>query len=187
MYVRRWMTSPAILLPTVTPVREALDFMSSEKIRRVPVLRDGALAGIVTRTDLESTHRRTSPMTRLARTTLGDVMTTPVKIVAPDDALEQASQIMLANEISGLPVVEFGRVVGMITESDIFKAFNEIMGGSEKGARMLMRVGREQDLLETIRRRLKGLAIRSLATYRTSEAGDWEVVVRVCGRLPLSV
>lgn len=187
MFVRSWMSSPAVVLPGATPVADALEFMAIRKIRRLPVIREGRLAGIVTRGDLESVSARARGGVREFKITLADALRTPVHTVAPDDTLEHASRIMLEHEVSGLPVVDSGRILGMITESDIFEAFNEIMGTPESGARIVMTVPADNQLLDTLRRRLKGLSIRSLATYRSEEGGDWEVVVRVCGRKPVEI
>jgi len=187
MFVRNWMSSPVVVLPTITPVVDALEYMDVKDIRRVPVLHDGVLAGIVVRSDLEAAVGRTPGLERRSRITLGDIMTKTVVTVAPDDTLEHASQIMLANQVSGLPVVDGPRLAGMITESDIFEAFNEIMGTSENGARIAMTIPADKQLLDSLRRRLKGLSIQSLATYRNQETGAWEVVVKVCGRRPVEV
>ena len=187
MFVRRWMTSPAVVLPAATPVADALEFMGVKKIRRIPVIQDGALVGIVTDSDLHSVVSRHPTLGRSARILLNHVMAKPVFTVAPDDTLEHAAKIMLENGISGLPVMDGGRLMGMITESDIFEAFNEVMGTEEAGARIVLTVPADDDLLDTLRKRLKGLAIRSLATYRAEEGRDWEVVVRVCGRTPAEI
>ncbi|HTF57916.1 MAG TPA: CBS domain-containing protein [Planctomycetota bacterium] len=187
MFVRRWMSSPAVVLPAATPVVDAIEFMAVKKIRRIPVIQDGALVGIVTGTDLQAVAARHPGLGRSERILLGYVMAKPVLTVAPDDTLEHAAKIMLENEVSGLPVLDGGRLLGMITESDVFEAFNEIMGTEEAGARIMLTVPADDDLLDTLRKRLKGLAIRSLATYRSEEGRDWEVVVRVCGRTPAEI
>jgi acetoin utilization protein AcuB len=187
MFVRNWMSAPAVVLPAVTPVSDALEYMAIRKIRRIPVIQDGALAGIVTRSDLQAIAARHDPSGRTSRIVLADVMKGPVLTVAPDDTLEHASKIMLDNDVSGLPVVDAGRILGMITESDVFEAFNEIMGMSESGARIVMTVPADTELLDSLRRRLKGLSIQSLATYRAVDGGAWEVVVKVCGRKPVVV
>jgi len=187
MFVRNWMSAPVVVLPAVTPVSDALEYMAIRKIRRIPVIQDGTLAGIVTRSDLQAVAARHDASGRTSKIVLADVMKSPVLTVAPDDTLEHASQIMLINDISGLPVVDGGRILGMITESDVFEAFNEIMGMSETGARIVMTVPNDTELLDSLRRRLKGLSIQSLATYRSEIGGAWQVVVKVCGRKPAGV
>ena len=187
MFVRSWMSCPAVVLPAATPVPDALEYMAIRKIRRIPVIQDGALAGIVTRSDLQAIAARHDRSGRTSSIVLADVMKSPVLTVAPDDTLEHASTVMLDNEVSGLPVVDGNRLMGMITESDVFEAFNEIMGTAENGARIAMTIPADTQLLDSLRRRLKGLSIQSLATYRNQETGAWEVVVKVCGRRPVEV
>jgi acetoin utilization protein AcuB len=90
--------------------------------------------------------------------------------------------MMLENKVSGLPVVEEGRVVGILTESDLFRALCQMLGIGEKGARVVMSVDDDDDLLARIRRRLSGLAMRSLVTVHDPKHGRWDVVLRVRGR-----
>jgi acetoin utilization protein AcuB len=182
MFVKHWMTSPAVTLPAETPAVDALELMLVRRIRRIPVLDEaGNLTGIVTRDDLQGVLERAENSVRRTRVKLGDIMTPKVKTVAPDDPLERAARLMLENEISGLPVVRDGRVVGMITESDIFAAFTRLMGLCEPGGRVVLTVPDGADLLEALRSRTAGLALRSLAAY-PGPGGGWEVVARVRGR-----
>jgi acetoin utilization protein AcuB len=76
--------------------------------------------------------RRESSLRRAA--TLGDLMERDVVTVRPDDRLEHAARLMVEHENSGLPVVEEGAVVGLITESDIFAAFTRLMEGLRDAA-----------------------------------------------------
>jgi CBS domain-containing protein len=129
MIVRDWMSSPAVTLPAETRVVDALELMAVRKIRRIPVLRDGRLAGILARSDLESAIGPEEQSTRRLGTRLGDLLRPGVVTVRPDDRLEHAARRMLEHGVSGLPVVDAGGVVGLITESDIFEAFTRIMEG----------------------------------------------------------
>lgn len=181
MFVRHWMSRPAVTRPADTPAADALELMWVQGIRRLPVTENDQLAGIVTREHLQLELGRDERSLRRARLTLGDVMTRGVATAGPDDTLETAAQLMLDRRISGLPVLLDGRIEGIITESDIFRAFTRIMGLAERGARLVMTIPGSTDLLEGIRRRLGSLAPRSLAAYQTA-GGDWEVTARVAGR-----
>ena len=127
MRVREWMTAPAVVVPPTLEAIVALDRMIELKIRRLPVERDGKLVGIVTKGDLEGKLG----WDRLAWRRLGrrveDAMTPAPITIAPDDLIEKAADQMLQHRIGGLPVVEDGKVVGIITESDIFRAFVKVM------------------------------------------------------------
>jgi acetoin utilization protein AcuB len=181
MFVRSWMSSPVVALEESTPAADALEIMMVKKIRRIPVLSGGKLAGILTQGDIQSVLGPVENTARRSQTRLGDIMTRGVQTVEPDDPLERAARIMLEKGIAGLPVVEGERVVGMITESDIFSAFTRIMGVLETGGRVVMTIPEGSDLLEGVRSRTSGLSVRSLAAY-PSPQGGWEVVVRVRGR-----
>lgn len=123
------MSSPAVTLPAETRVVDALEFMVVRKIRRVPVLEEGRLAGILARSDLESAVGPDERSPRRIGLRLGDLMTRSVVTARPDDRLEHAARLMLEHEVSGLPVVKDGEVLGLITESDVFAAFTRIMEG----------------------------------------------------------
>lgn len=129
MLVREWMSSPPIVVSARLAAPGALWLMEERQIRRLPVLDDdGRVVGIVTRGDLQ---RRLGPFPiswpRL-KMKVADVMTPAPALLAPDDPLEKAAEIMLERKISGVPVVEQGRTVGIITESDVFRAFCRAMG-----------------------------------------------------------
>lgn len=128
------MSSPAVTLPAETRVVDALELMAVRKIRRVPVLQDGILAGILARSDLESAIGPEELSTRRRGTRLGDLLGRGVVTVRPDDRLEHAARRMLEHGVSGLPVVDGAGVVGLITESDIFEAFTRIMEGLRSAA-----------------------------------------------------
>jgi acetoin utilization protein AcuB len=183
MFVRDWMSSPAVVLPPEVPAHAALGFMDRRKIRRLPILREGRLVGIVTRSDLQAALGPEAVRGRELR--VSDVMTRDPFTIERDETLEAAAQLMLRKKVSGLPVVAGGEVVGIITESDLFRALCGILGIGQRGARLTLSVKDEGDLLEAIRRRLKGLALRSLVAVQ-EEGGAWKVVLRVRGRAPVS-
>jgi len=132
MIVGEKMTKPVLTLPVTAPFQDALTLLREHKIRRVPIV-DGQqrLIGIVSERDL--LHAAPSPATSLSiwemnyllwKLTVGDVMTKKVFTVRSETPLQAAAQLMLDYKIGGLPVVDADQhVVGVITETDIFKAF----------------------------------------------------------------
>lgn len=128
MLVREWMSSPPVVVAERLTAPGALWLMEERQFRRLPVLDDdGRLVGIVTRDDLQ---RKLGPFPNTwprLKMKVADVMT-PAPALSPDDPLEKAAGIMLERKISALPVVEEGRTVGIITESDVFRAFCRAMG-----------------------------------------------------------
>lgn len=146
MLVGKRMSKPVITVTPDMPINEALNIMRREHIRRMPVVRDGYLVGIISDKDL--LNASPSPATTLSvwemnyllsKITVKDVMTKDVFTVFPDTPIEEAARIMADNKIGGMPVVnETNQVIGIITETDLFKIFLELMGAREKGVRVMV-------------------------------------------------
>lgn len=143
MLVGKRMSHPVITIPPEMPVVDALNLMKRERIRRTPVIRDGKLVGIVSDKDL--LNASPSPATSLSvwemnylltKITVKEVMTKKVLTVTEGTPIEEAARIMADNKIGGLPVVQDENVVGIITETDLFKIFLELMGAREIGVRV---------------------------------------------------
>jgi acetoin utilization protein AcuB len=143
MLVGERMSHPVITISPDLPITEALNLMRVEHIRRTPVIRGGKLVGIVSDKDL--LNASPSPATSLSiwemnyllsKITVEDVMTKDVLTISMDTPIEDAARIMTDNKIGGLPVVKDDRVVGIITETDLFKIFLELMGARDKGVRV---------------------------------------------------
>jgi acetoin utilization protein AcuB len=131
--VRNWMTPEPITVPSTTTLPEAHDLMRKHNIRRLLVVDDGELMGIVTLGDIRGAEpsEATSLGTfethyLLSRLALDKIMTRNVIAVSPDDPVGKAARLMYENKIAGLPVVDEGKVVGVITESDVFRMVVEL-------------------------------------------------------------
>src|SRR5512139_3125988 len=143
MLVGERMSRPVITISPEMPIVDALELMKRDRIRRTPVVKDGKLLGIVSNEDL--LNASPSPATSLSvweinyllsKIEVKDVMTKKVLTVTEDTPLEEAARIMADNKIGGLPVLRDGHVVGIITETDLFKIFLELMGAREPGVRV---------------------------------------------------
>jgi len=144
MLVKERMSLPVITIHPEMPIMEALNLMKKEKIRRLPVVNQrGHLVGIVSDKDL--LHASPSNATSLSvweisylvsKIDVEQVMTQNVITITEDTPLEDAARIMVDNKIGGLPVVEDDIVVGIITETDLFKIFLELLGAREPGVRL---------------------------------------------------
>ncbi len=181
MFVRNWMSAPAISLAPEATASAALSFMEKRQIRRLPVLEEGKLVGIVTKSDLLGAGKKQRVD---AVTTVAHVMTRKPLTVQESDTLETAARLMLEEKISGVPVMDGERLVGIITESDLFRALCGMLGIGEKGARVILTVKDDADLLHEIGHRLNGLAVRSLVTVHDPKRNVWDVAMRVRGRVP---
>ena len=143
MLVGERMSRPVISITRDVPIHDALALFKKEKIRRAPVLKDGKLIGIISDKDLlnASPSQATSLSVwemnyMLSKITVKEVMTREVLTVQADTPIEEAARIMADNKIGGVPVMKADKVVGMITETDLFKIFLELMGARTKGIRV---------------------------------------------------
>jgi len=142
MVVRDYMSSPAITVRRTMPFQEALKMMRDKQIRRLPVVNQtGWLVGIVTERDLLLASP--SPATSLnmwelnyllSKLTVGEVMTQKALVVAhPDMTMQEAANLLMENRIGGMPVLdERNQVVGVITETDIFRAFVTLFSAQQE-------------------------------------------------------
>jgi acetoin utilization protein AcuB len=164
MFVGERMSYPVVSVNPGMPINEALTLMRKERIRRTPVIKDGQLVGIVSDKDL--LNASPSPATSLSiwemnyllsKITVRDVMTKDVLTVAHDTPIEEAARIMADNKIGGLPVIKDDKVVGIITETDLFKIFLEMMGARENGVRCSVIVRNQPGELAKITQALTGI------------------------------
>lgn len=116
-----WMTrNPVIVLPS-TPLPDAYALMQERRVRRLPVMDAGKLVGIVTLGDLRQANV-TVDNPEAAKMRVELVMTENVVTVTPQTTLRDAAKLMIKHKVSGLPVMDGPELVGIITESDIFRA-----------------------------------------------------------------
>lgn len=143
MLVKERMSKPVIFVQPEMAILEALTLMQRERIRRTPVIREGKLVGIVS--DKDILNAGPSDATTLSiwevnylvsQIRVKDIMTREVRTVEEDTPIEEAARKMADNKIGGLPVMRDGRVVGLITETDLFKILLELMGAREGGLRV---------------------------------------------------
>jgi CBS domain-containing protein len=127
--INEWMTRDVMTVSPDTTLPEAHRIMSDYHIRRLPVVEDGRLVGIITRGDVRGAQPSDATSLSiwelnylLARLKVREIMTADPLTIGPEATIGEAAQLMLDHKVSGLPVIEDdGRVVGIITESDIFR------------------------------------------------------------------
>jgi acetoin utilization protein AcuB len=169
------MTKNPVTIGPDMSVPDAQAVMRREKIHRIPVLdKSGKLIGIVTASDL--IHASASPATSLdiyelhyliSKLKVETVMTKKVVTVTEDLPIEEAARIMADNNISGLPVMRGDVVVGIITESDLFKLFIELFGARHTGIRLTVLLPEKRGELAAVAGAISSLGgnIISLATF----------------------
>ena len=126
--VKDWMTSNPVTIDSSAKISDAHQTMKTKSVRRLPVLHNGKLVGIITIGDVREASPSDATTLSIwelnylwAQLTVEKVMTKNVISVSPDQPILDAAQIMLEKKISGLPVVQGDQLVGIITESDIFR------------------------------------------------------------------
>lgn len=145
MLVKDRMSTELVTITPDTRVPDALALMESKGIRRLPVVDKDRLVGIVTLLDL--VRASPSPATSLsiwelnyllAKLPVKDIMAKKLKTISPDAPIDEAAALMREHRLGGLPVVKEGRLVGIITETDIFTAFMEMLGVNRGGLRLTL-------------------------------------------------
>lgn len=189
MLVRERMTHHPVTVGPDTPISEALDLMHREKVRRLPVLdQRGQLVGIVLEKDL--LYASPSPATSLSiyemhyllsRLTVAEVMTRKVITVDEITPLEEAARIMADNRVGGLPVMRGNQLVGIVTETDLFKVFLEMLGARERGVRLTLQVPDQKGMLASITGAIATLGgdIVSLSTFWGEDLTMGVITVKV--------
>jgi acetoin utilization protein AcuB len=168
MIVGKRMTQEPITVEPEDLASRAAHKMQAGGFRRVPVVRDGKLVGIISDRDLRE-HRG-----HLEQVKINGIMTENPITVTPATTVEEAAQIMLERQVGGLPVVADGRVVGIVTASDILRAFLDVMGASHGGSSRIDFVleGEEHGFVEATRLvSREGGEVLGVGTYR-EKLGD---------------
>ena len=187
MFVINRMTKNPITVTADTKVDEVAHLMKKHNFRRLPVVDDGKLVGFLSDSDLmrvapspATTLSRYEINSLLAKICVRDIMKKDVVSVNVDATIEEAALIMYKNKIGGMPVVSnMGAVVGVITETDIFKTFVDVMGLADGKTRITLEVtdkmGVVKDIAEIFGQ--AGVSIDSLITCK-KEDNKYEIVIR---------
>lgn len=148
MLVRDRMSKKIVAVSPREGVERARSLMERHGLRHLPVLRNSRLVGILSDRDLRGAH----PPLRRAE----DIMAPEPVAVSPDDSVDEAARAMQAHGISALPVVEGGRVVGMLTTTDVLRAFVELSGAAEPTTRIVLSAPSGRGAAEAVRRIVQG-------------------------------
>ena len=189
MLVANRMTHNPITITADVSIAEAMERMKREKVRRFPIVdKDRKMIGIVTYQDL--LHASPSTATSLsmweisyllAQVKVGEIMTRKVITTTEDTPLEEAARLMVDNQIGSLPVVRNDLVVGIITESDIFRVFLEIFGAREKGIRVTLLApyvrGSMAEITSTVTK--AGGLILAFDPFLGDDPSNWGATMRV--------
>lgn len=191
MLVGERMSHPVISVSPKMPMQEAHKLMRDEKIRRLPVVNErGKMIGIITESDL--LHASPSDATSLSvwemnymlsKVTVEKIMTREVITTQKDTPLEEAARKMVDNRIGGLPVVMDGEVIGIITETDLFKVFLEMLGARESGVRISVLIPNIPGTLTKLTKSIfdSGGNLVALGTFMGESTENREITLKVTG------
>ena len=190
MLVKDWMTLDPITVTPDTSVMKASQLMKENNIRRLPVVdENGKVVGIVSDRDLkEASPSKATTLDvhelyyLLSELKVKDIMSKKVYTIKPTDTVEKAAVIMLEHKITGLPVVEDGKLVGILTQGDVFRVLTSITGVYRGGTVFTFlledRPGSIKEVADVIRK-YGGRMVSILSSYDLAEEGTRHVAIRI--------
>jgi len=132
--VRDRMTTEVITVGLADPIRKAWELVEENQLRRFPVVEGDKLVGIITDRDIRNATASSVVLTEkkyhdflLDTVKVESVMTPDPATVTPDTPLDEAARMILELKVGGLPVIEQGKLVGIITETDLIKTLVELL------------------------------------------------------------
>lgn len=192
MIASMWMTRDLVTIKPDTPITEAAFLMATKHIRRLPVIEEHAKilhpVGIITATDiLHAYPPEVNPFAILARDAdrihvkASDIMSRTLQTVTPETPIEEAARLMQNKKISTLLVVQKEKLVGLITESDIFRAFLSILESSRGDVRITFEIKNNEDIFGMIAPIALRLGVRVVSLMSLHQDDRKLCVVRISG------
>ena len=193
MYVKDHMTKNPVTVTPDTSVSKVLELMQKGHFHRVPVVdENGVLQGLITEGVVtEASGQNTTSLSifelnyLLSRTSVKEIMIKDVKTVTENQFVEQAAQLMLDARINVLPVVDDeNKVIGIITEKDIFKTFVDLLGLKQQGTKFVIKMENKPGLLAKAASLLaeNDANVEALGVYQNEERGA-EFFVKATGTI----
>jgi acetoin utilization protein AcuB len=199
MLVKNWMSKNVVTINEDDSMQEAMKLMKQHGIRMLPVLKNGVLTGVLTDRDLKRASASDATtldvhelLYLISKIKVKNIMSKSPVAVPPDLTVEETAEVLLNNKISGVPVVdEKGRVVGTITQTDLFRVLIALTGVGKRGIQFAFQIadrpGSIKDLADPIRRH-GGRMVSILTSYDNVPDGYRKVYIRMYGldrdRLP---
>lgn len=191
MLVGERMSHPVISIHPDMPMQEALNLMRQEHVRRFPVVdKRGRLVGIVSEKDLMDASPSDANSLSiyevnylLTKITVKEIMTQNVVTITEDTPLEEAARIMADNKIGGLPVIRDSDMVGIITETDLFKVFLELLGAREPGVRIAALIPNIPGELAQLTKAIFDIGgnVVALGTFLGDSSENREICIKISG------
>lgn len=195
MLIKKWMSRPVVTVEKDASLMDVSDLFKTKIISMVPVMDDGRIIGIVTDGDIKkaSPSEATSLdiyelMTLVRKIKITALMSSPVIKISSNFTVDEAAAKMLANNISGMPVMgDDGKMEGIITKSDIFRCLVSFTGGGHKGQTFAFKVkdrsGIVQDLMDAVRNH-RARILSVLTSQEEMDDGFRKIIVHTFGLAP---
>jgi acetoin utilization protein AcuB len=187
MYVKDYMHTDVITVTKDILLGDAQRIMSEHNVRRLPVVEKDKLIGLVTQDRIRETTKHPGIhmdtlrfLSYLSQMRVEDVMVTDVITVTPDTMVEEAMVIGQRHRVGTLPVVESGKLVGIVTTTDLYKLATEALGFGKPGVRLRIHTCREHPIAELINIMVsKGAAIESLIHVTSPGTGKEDCIIHL--------
>jgi acetoin utilization protein AcuB len=148
MKVKKRMAKKLATIRKQASVSDAINLMKKRSIRHLPVVEEGVLVGWITEGDIRQAYLASL----IEQVSIGDIMITDPLTISSEANLEEAAEILYRHGIGGLPVVDNGTLVGVITVADIMAAFIEVMGILQESSRIDVILGGKAHAFENVSR-----------------------------------
>lgn len=192
MIVSMWMARDVVTIPPDLPVTEAARLMARNHVRRLPVVElqgdQPRLLGMVSASDIlhafppdVNPFAVETPALRESPATAGEIMRREIATTTPDTPIEEAAAIMCDEKVGALPVLRGEKLVGLITESDIFRALVGLFAVPDQGARITFDISKGEDVFELITQLARKRHMKVTSLIAAMQNGLPVCVVRVTG------
>jgi acetoin utilization protein AcuB len=192
MLVKNWMSKGVITVNVNDSMSDATRIIKENNIGMLPVMKNGKLVGVITDRDLKRASASDATTLEihellyiLSKIKIKEIMTKDPITVPPDYTIEETAEILMKNKISGVPVIDKGgQAVGVITQTDIFKALISLTGINNRGIQFALiiedRAGSIRDVTDVIRK-YGGRMVSILSSYDRVKKGYRKIYVRFYG------
>jgi acetoin utilization protein AcuB len=189
MLVRDRMSKHPLTVGTDVTISETHKYMQEQRVRHLPVVdKAGKMVGLVTEDDLLKAGPSSATSlsvweihSLLNKITARDVMVRDVITTTEDTPIEEAAHLMLEHKIGCLPVMRDNSLVGIITESDIFRTMMELFSARQKGLRITLEVPDREGELAKVAQAIadQGGYIAACGTFMAEDPTKWGLVFKV--------
>jgi len=191
MLVMNWMSKTVVTVDINDSMKDAIKLLKENDINMLPVMEKGKLVGILTDRDVKRSSASDATTLEIhellfliSKIKAKDIMTKDPITVSSDYTIEETAGVLLENNVSGVPVVDKKKVVGVITQTDIFRALISLTGVGKRGLQFAFKVedrpGSIKEITDVIRK-YGGRMVSILSSYENVPEGYRKVYIRDYG------